>query len=224
MAKEVPVLKAVPRDRIGSRYAKRLRTAGRLPAVVYGHGSQPMSVSLCEHETILHLKKGEKVFTIDIEGQSAETCLVKDLQFGYLGDNVIHVDLTRVNLDEVVTARIHLDFAGSPEGAKKAGTIVVHMTSEIVIRCKVRDIPEHIRVDVSSMGDVLTVGQIKLPAGIEAVTPASTMLVQLQTMAEEVVGEVAAATAATAPEVLTAKKDDEAASKDAKAPAGDKKK
>ncbi len=223
MAKEVPVLKAVPRDRIGSRYAKRLRTAGRLPAVVYGHGSVPMSVSLCQHETLLHLKKGEKVFTIDIEGQATETCLVKDLQFGFLGDNVIHVDLTRVNLDEFVNARIHLDFAGSPEGAKKTGTIVVHMTSEIVIRCKVRDMPDSIRVDVSTMGDVLTVGQIKLPAGIEAVTPGNTMLVQLQTIAEVAVAEAATGTGATAPEVLTAKKDDEA-SKDAKAPAGDKKK
>ena len=208
MAKEVPVLKAVPRDRIGSRYAKRLRTAGRLPAVVYGHGSVPMSVSLCQHETLLHLKKGEKVFTIDIEGQATETCLVKDLQFGFLGDNVIHVDLTRVNLDEFVNARIHLDFAGSPEGAKKTGTIVV---------------PDSIRVDVSTMGDVLTVGQIKLPAGIEAVTPGNTMLVQLQTIAEVAVAEAATGTAATAPEVLTAKKDDEAG-KDAKAPAGDKKK
>ena len=57
-------------------------------------------MSVNEKEILTHLHHGAHVFNVEIEGSNAETCLVKDLQFGYLGDNVIHVDLTRVNLDE----------------------------------------------------------------------------------------------------------------------------
>ena len=106
MAKEVPTIQASLRDKIGSRYSKRLRAAGRLPAVIYGHGSEPMSVHVDEHTTIGALKQGLHVINLDIDGKGTETCLVKDLQFGFMGDNVIHMDLARVNLDEIVEVTV----------------------------------------------------------------------------------------------------------------------
>ncbi|MFZ4750183.1 MAG: 50S ribosomal protein L25, partial [Phycisphaerales bacterium] len=110
MAKEVPTIQASTRDRVGSRYSKRLRAAGRLPAVIYGHGSEPLAVHVDEKITINALKKGLHVINLDIEGKGAETCLVKDLQFGFMGDDVIHMDLARVNLDEVVTVTVSFEF------------------------------------------------------------------------------------------------------------------
>ena len=210
MSKNTPTLKAAPRERLGSRYAKRLRTSGKLPAVLYGHGTAPMSITLDEKETITSLKAGAHVVKLAMEGGSTETCLVKDLQFGWLGDNVIHVDLARVDLDEVVTVKVRLQFVGTPESAKKPGAVLTHDVTELEIECKVRDIPEEIRVDLGGItADVYTVSEFKLAEGLKAVTDPHAALSRVVTIAEEVEGEAAAPTAGAEPEVLTAKKDKE---------------
>jgi large subunit ribosomal protein L25 len=210
MSKTTPTLKAAPRERLGSRYAKRLRTSGKLPAVLYGHGSAPMSITLDEKETVTSLKAGAHVVKLAMEGGSTETCLVKDLQFGWLGDNVIHVDLARVDLDEVVTVKVRLQFVGTPESAKKPGAVLTHDVTELEIECKVRDIPEEIRVDLGGItADVYTVGEFKLAEGLKAVTDPHAALSRVVTIAEEAEGEAAAPTAGAEPEVLTAKKDKE---------------
>ena len=131
MSKNTPTLKAAPRERHGSRYAKRLRTAGKLPAVLYGHGSAPMSLTLDEKETVTSLKAGAHVVKLAIEGGATETCLVKDLQFGWMGDNVIHVDLARVDLDEIVTVKVRLQFVGTPESAKKPGAVLIELPEDL---------------------------------------------------------------------------------------------
>ena len=213
MAHDVPTLDATRRDRLGSRYTKRLRASGRLPAVIYGHGAAPASVSLDERETLAALRHGSHVLNVRLDG-AAETCLIKDLQFGYLGDNVIHLDLARVNLDEVVTVKVSLHFTGSPEAAKKAGNIVTNDLQELLISCKVRDIPEDVRIDLSMVmkGEVLTVGELKLPAGVTAATNADAIVCRVTQVAEEeATGEAAAPAEGAAPEVTGEKKDAAAA-------------
>jgi len=229
MARQTPTLKAAGREQLGSRYAKRLRASGKLPAVLYGHGSKPLSLTLDAKETLTSLRSGAHVVQLAIEGGATETCLVKDLQFGWLGDDVIHVDLARVDLDELVTVKVRLSFVGSHEASKKPGAVVTHDVTELEIRCKVRDIPEEIRVDLGSVtADVFTVGEFALPAGLTAVTDPHAALVRVVMVAEEVEGEAAAPTAAAEPEVLTAKKDKEgeagAAGAKAAAPAKEAKK
>jgi large subunit ribosomal protein L25 len=220
MSHEVPVLDAQPRDRMGTKYAKRLRASGRLPAVIYGHGSHPTHISIEEKPVLSALKRGLHVFNVKV-GASSETCLVKDLQFGWLGDNVVHVDFTRVNLDEEVTVSVSLHFIGTPEAARRVGAVLTHDITELQVRCKVRDIPESIRVDLTGMeGELMTVSQLKLAAGLVAVSNPHAALARIQTVLEEAVGEAAATTAAAEPEVLTAKKEDAPAA--AAAAAGDK--
>ncbi|MEI6877583.1 MAG: 50S ribosomal protein L25 [Planctomycetota bacterium] len=220
MSHEVPVLDALPRERLGTRYAKRLRTKGQLPAVIYGHGSQPTPVSVDEKTMLSALRRGLHVFEIKVNGGTSETCLVKELQFGWMGDNVIHVDLTRVNLDEEVTVSVALNFIGVPESAKRIGAVLTHDISELELRCKVRDIPESIRVDLTNMvGDIMTVAQLKLAAGLTAVSNPHFALARVVLVLEEATGEAATTGAVAAePEVLTAKKEDPAAA------AGDDKK
>lgn len=222
MAKEVPTIQASPRDMIGSRYSKRLRAAGRLPAVIYGHGSEPMSVHVDQHLTVGALKQGLHVINIEIEGKGTETCLVKDLQFGFLGDDVIHMDLARVNLDETVEVMVSIEFYGAPEAAKKSGTVVVHEMADLKVSCKVRDIPEHIRVDLTTMtGDTFTAGDLKLPTGVKLVGDSHAVIVRVQVVKEEAAGEAAApAAAAAAPAAGAAAP---AAGAAAAAPAADKK-
>ena len=207
MAKNVPVIEAEPRDRVGTRYSKRLRQAGRLPAVIYGHGTKPTSVSVDAKSIVSAVKHGTHVIELRVGG-SSETCLVKELQYGWMGDDVIHVDLTRVNLEETVRVSVALTFIGQPESAKRPGAVLTHDVQQLEVECKVRDIPEAIRIDMSQMdGDVMTVSQVKLPAGVAAVTDPHYAVVRVVTVAEEAEGEAAATTAGAEPEVLTAKKE-----------------
>lgn len=209
MSHEVPVLEALPRERLGTRYAKRLRTKGQLPAVIYGHGSQPTPVSVDEKTMLSALRRGLHVFEIKMIGGASETCLVKELQFGWLGDNVIHVDLTRVNLDEEVTVSVAIHYIGIPDSAKRVGAVLTHDISELELRCKVRDIPETIRVDLTNMvGDIMTVAQLKLAPGLAAVSNPHFALARVVLVLEEATGEAATTTTtAVEPEVLTAKKE-----------------
>ena len=211
MSHETPTIKAILRDKTGSRYAKRLRASGQLPAVIYGHGAAPQSVSVDEKAILAALHHGAHVFNVTIEG-STETCLVKDLQFGWLGDNVIHIDFTRVNLDEEVEVNVHLHFTGEPAAAKEAGAVLSHPLNELEVICKVSDIPDEIRVDLAKMeGHTLTVGEIELPAGIKTKVDPETTVATITFQAEEEAEgeEVELADGAAEPEVITEARDDD---------------
>ena len=203
MSKEVPTIQASTRERVGSRYSKRLRSAGRLPAVIYGHGSEPLSIHVDEHTTLGALKRGLHVLNLEIEGKGTETCLVKDLQFGFLGDNVIHMDLARVNLEEEVEVTVSLEFFGEPSAAKKSGVVVVHELSDLSVRCKVRDIPDHIRVDLTTMSsETFTVGDLSFPSGVALAGDPHAVIARLQILK----GDDSATAEGAAPAAATDKK------------------
>lgn len=186
MSKKTPTITATKRERTGTRYAQRLRAAGQLPAVVYGHGVDPLAISVDEKTTLSHLTDGAHVIELDIEGESKETCLIKDLQFGWLGDNVIHLDLTRVNLEEVVTVNVKLVFVGTPESSKKTGSILVHEINELEVTCKVRDIPEEIIVHLEDMQESFCVSELDMPNGVDAVAEPTAMVCHIVFKAEEI--------------------------------------
>ena len=207
MSHETPTLLAQTRDRLGTRQSRRLRAAGRLPAVIYGHGQDPLAVTLDARETLRYLHQGIHVFNVK-SGASAETCLVRDLQFGHLGDDVIHVDLARVNLDEEVKVKVRLHFVGAPAAAAKSGVVLTHVMNELEVRCKVRDIPEEVRVDLEKMpGDALTLADFAMPKGCVVVGNPAALVAHLEYVAEEAKGEATAVAATTTPEVITAKKE-----------------
>ena len=184
MSKDTPTLAASTRERTGSRYARRLRAAGQLPAVLYGHGMDPISIAIDETEIIRHLTEGAHVFELDIEGRK-ETCLVKDLQFGWLGDNVVHIDMTKVDLDEIVTVNVKLVFKGTPKGASLVGAVLNQDLSELEVSCKVRDIPEEVIVQMDEMEESFNVGELELPTEIKAVAPPETVVCHIVFKAEE---------------------------------------
>ncbi len=197
MAKEVPTIEATTRDRLGSRFSQRLRKSGRLPAVIYGRGSEPISIHVDHKIAVTALKKGLHVLNLSLEGKAPETCLVKDLQFGFMGDDVIHMDLARVNLDEVVDVVVSFEFYGAPDAAKRSGVVIVHEMNDLHVTCKVRDIPEHIRVDLTTMhADTFTAGDLKLPANVSLARDPHAVIVRVQIVKEEETGEAAAPTAA----------------------------
>jgi large subunit ribosomal protein L25 len=209
-----PTLTATKRERTGSRYAKRLRDAGKLPAVVYGHKEDPVSIQLDMHETILQLSRGEKFFQLDLEG-ATEYVLLKDLGYGYLGDDIIHADFARVSLDERVDVRVSIHYVGEAKGLKTAGAIMMHPTTDLELNCLITNLPDEVEVDVSDMevGDVIHAGEVKLPLEtMQLLTDPDTVVAQIVLKAEQPeedeAGEVDAAAGAS-PEVIGEKKDGE---------------
>lgn len=215
MHENAPILTAEPRERTGSRYAKRLRDRGGLPAIIYGHGEQPTPVSLDAKDAIQHITRGEKVFQVQINGQSSkQVVLLKDLQFDYLGTNIIHADLARVDLDERVTSRVSVHLTGDAVGLNTAGAVLMHPTSELEIECELRNLPDYVEVDVSDLdvGGVITAGDVKFPGDtITLLTDESAVVAQINVQAEEATDEAAEVSAEGAgePEVLSERKEED---------------
>ena len=205
---QTPTIEVKARERTGSRYCRRLRAQGRLPGVIYGHKREPLSVSVDTKEMLSHLQQGTHVLSLVVDGtRKAETCLVKDLQFGYLGDTVIHVDFARVNLDEEVRVHVQLKFVGTPAAAQKAGAILSHDLTDLEVICRVSHIPEEIKVELESMEDrtMLTIGDLTLPDGIRAASDPGTPVAHVSYVHREeaVAEEVEVTPATTEPEVIT---------------------
>jgi large subunit ribosomal protein L25 len=205
MAHEAPIVKVELRDRLGTRYARRLRNSGRLPATIYSKGTDPISVSVDEREVLVHLHAGNHIIELDNGDGTPATVLVKDLQFGYLGDNLIHVDFARVNMDQVVTINMTLEISGQPASASAAGAILEIPRPEIEIVCMVKDIPDSIKVDLSKVEDIFTIGDLDLPAGVKASLDPERHIAHV-TIVQEAVEEVdgiAEGAEDAAPEVIT---------------------
>ena len=218
MASTTPTVAATLRERLGTRYTRRLRAQGLLPVVIYGHGEKPVSAAVNAKELLGHLRHGSHVITVALDGAS-QTCLVKDLQFGYLGDDVIHADFARVNLDEIVRVNVRIEFFGECAAAKKPGAVLTHDMAELAINCKVRDIPESVRADLSAMqGEMLSASDLKLPAGITLAIDPHAPVARVITIAEEAAGEAAAPASGEAAPAADAKKDGDGDAAKAAAP------
>ncbi len=166
MHENAPILEAKTRARQGSRYARRIRQAGGLPAVVYGHKQEPVSVEVDHQTTISMLEHGERVFQLAIDGAEPQLVLVKALQFDHLGTHVVHADFARVDLDERVRTRVPLRFLGTAKGAGAAGAMLMHPNTEVEIECPLRDLPEFIEVDMTDLdvGEEITAADIRFPS------------------------------------------------------------
>jgi large subunit ribosomal protein L25 len=227
MQEKSPLLKASLRDRVGSRYSERYRKQGKLPAVVYGHKLEPVAIAIDSKESLSHFNKGEKVFRIEIPGgKGDDMVLLKDVQFDYLGNNIVHADFTRVTLDEQIHTKVHITLIGEAIGMKQAGAILMHPATEIEIECKVRDIPDHLEVVITDldMGQTITADKVKLPKpDMKLVTDPHAVVAQIVLGVElKIAEETTVAADGTEPEVITAKKvegEEGAAAKPGAAPA-----
>lgn len=204
-------MKATRRGDIGTRKARRLRDQGRIPGILYGHGQSPEAMSLDQHDLDLAIKHGERLLEIELEGKT-ENALIKEVQYDTFGQKVLHIDLARVNLDELVKVTVPVVLRGIPVGAEEGG--VLHQVSaQVEIECMVRSIPDDIRVTVNHLkvGDVLHMSDLPLPEGTKLLSDANGIVCTVTVVAEEaVVAPVEEVPAAGEPEVIGAKKEEEA--------------
>ena len=153
MTHETPRIEAERREKVGTTYSRRLRKTGRLPAIVYGHKKTPVAVSVDEKQILILLHQGTHVLEMNIKGGTPETVLVKDLQFGFLGNDVVHIDFARVDLEEEVTVQVNIVFVGQPQAAAETGAILSHDQTSLEVICRVNAIPGEIKADLALMGD-----------------------------------------------------------------------
>jgi large subunit ribosomal protein L25 len=197
-------LKATKRTQHGTHAARRLRKEGKVPAVMYGHGEGTQAVSLEKHEVELALLHGERLLEIDVEGKK-QNALMKEIQYDAFGNDILHVDLTRVDLDERVELTVVIHLVGEPAGVKEGG-VLQQAETEAQIECPVRSIPDEIRHLVTDMqlNERLYMNDLVLPEGATLLSDANTLIASVAEVAEEVAAPEEGEEAAE-PEVIGAK-------------------
>jgi len=203
------VLKATKREAVGTRQVRRLRESGVVPCVIYGHGQEPQSISLPEHEVELAIHHGDRLLEMDLDG-AKQNVLVKEVQYDTFGQRVLHVDLARVDLDERVEVTVEIVLKGTPVGVSEEGGVLQQVASEIQIECAVRSIPEQIvaRVGEMKLNDHLTMGELALPEGATLLEDADAVVAIVRMVAEEAEAEPAEGEEAE-PEIIGEKKEEE---------------
>ncbi len=196
------LLKAEVREHTGSKAVRKVRQQGRIPAIVYGHKQEPVAISLDEHDFVEGLHHGHRIIDIQV-GRKKEKMIVKEVQYDYLGRNIIHVDLMRVDMSETIKVTVPIELKGNAAGTHEGGIIEEHV-DRLEIEAKVTDIPDTIVVFVKDVhvGDAVHAGQIELPAGVKLAGSPETLLVTCHLVAAAKTAEEVEEEAPTAPEVI----------------------
>jgi len=178
------------RDQFGKGFARRIRAAGRIPAVIYGHGTEPQHVSLPGHEVGLILRKANQVLELDIAGKT-QLALVKDVQKDPVHQVIEHLDLVIVRKGEKVT----IDVPVHVEGESAAGTIAALDANTLSIEAEATHIPERISVDIEGAeeGTQIFAKDLKLPEGSTLISDPETLVVNVTVPAAADLGESEAA-------------------------------
>ena len=170
-------LQAEARSSRGKRDAKRLRAAGKVPAVLYGHGEKTVSLAIPAEQLTAAVRHGSRV--VDLKGAVSDSALVRELQYDTFGLEILHVDFARVSADERVHVKVPLEVRGQAAGLKEGG-IIEHLIHEIEIECPVAAIPDKVIINVAALklDESMTVGQATLPEGAKIVSGMDEIAVQ----------------------------------------------
>jgi len=194
---------------IGSSSTRRLRSEGKIPGVVYGHGSEPVSVAVVAREFQIAMS-GEAglntLLQLEVDGKNLLT-MARDIQHHPVRNVVTHVDFLIVNRDELISTEVTINLVGEAVEVAHGDGIVDQQLFTLHVKAKPTEIPPSVDIDISSLtiGGALHVSDIVIPAGVELETdPGATVVagnpprVQVATAAEEAADEEAAAAAEAA--------------------------
>lgn len=186
-----PTLQVEQRTDFGKGFARRARVADKIPAVLYGHGTDPVHLLLPYHDTFLLVKDNANA-VISLKGlKDPAMVLVKDIQRHPVKRQIMHMDLLLVKADEKVDVEVPIEIIGEPMSGLVANQDLLNME----IFAPVIDIPEKIEVSVDGLEDgvVLSVADIKLPEGVEAKTDPEAIVLSVTTPQEVEIPEAPAA-------------------------------
>jgi len=179
------MLKATRRVQLGTRYSRRERKAGRIPAIIYGHKEDPEPILLDAHDVGVELAHGVHVLSVELGGNERQY-LIKEVQYDYLASAPVHIDLMRVDLDERVTVRIPVELRGVPKGVSEGG-VLDQLLAEVEVECVVTQIPESFRPLVTGLGvgETLFVRDLDLPPGVTIRNDPDDRIAMVRMLAEE---------------------------------------
>ncbi len=212
-------LNAKRRDGSGKGVARKLRQAGRVPAVLYGKDMEavPLSIDAVEAGHLFAAISVENtIIELQVEGEkSSHQTLVREIQAHPFKKELVHVDFYRLQKGVAVDVDVPVELEGTPVGVKSFGGILEQLVHEVPVRCLPHLIPENIKVDVTSLAldQSVKVGDLPLTEGVEIMLDPARLIcivAKPRGTAEDVAAEAAAAAAeAPEPEVITAKKEEE---------------
>jgi len=163
------------REKAGSTHSRALRHSGKVPAVLYGHGSTPQHIAFDARlfDELLHHGGRSSLITLTLNGRKADTALVRELQRDPLTRKIIHADLQRVSVDEEVHTTVTVVAVGVPLGVREYGGVLDMITRELEIAGPVNRLPAQVEIDVTelSIHDHITASQVQLPEGFKLLTP-----------------------------------------------------
>jgi len=196
------------RESKGKRNVRRLRKAGSVPAVLYGHGKENLSLSVPADQLDTLIHQGTRI--VALAGAVSQSALIRDVQWDVWGTHAVHVDFTRVSADETITVEVKVELRGEAPGVKEGG-IVDHVLQQVTIDCPAAAIPERISVSVNELklGDSIVRSALELPEGATIEGNPDDVIVQCVEPTELPDEEEAAEAMPGEPEVIGAKKEDE---------------
>jgi len=164
-------LDAELRTDLGKGASRRLRHANKVPAILYGEGQEPVSLTL-EHKNVFRAQQEEAfyshVLTLNIAGKPVE-CLIKDMQRHPFKQVVMHMDFLRIDAKHALHTNVPVHFINE-ENVAKAGATIAHHVTEIAVTCLPKDLPEFIEIDLADLevGQTLHLSDVKLPKGVSS--------------------------------------------------------
>jgi large subunit ribosomal protein L25 len=166
------LLRAEARKGTGKGVARKLRKEGSIPAVLYGQGveSVPIKISAKEWDTLMRRVRKNVILTMELHGDAGtenRPVMIKNIQPGYLGDDVCHIDFLQVSMERIIEIEIPIHLTGTAKGVTDGGIVEQHLRS-IMVECLPTQIPEQIEIDVTDLdiGDSIHVNDISL-AGVK---------------------------------------------------------
>src|SRR5580693_4956555 len=221
------IVTSKPREgKFNKNAARRVRVAGKIPAVLYGSGGDPVAVEVDPKQIsrILFSESGHNtIFDVEVSGHAAAKAMIVDWQREPIKDQLIHIDMKRIALDKTLRVSVRVKLLGTPIGVKAEGGILDQVLREVEIECLPGDIPQHIDVDVSNleMHQALRVSGLPHSDKIKYLNSEDATVAHVVSIREEVVAtpeaEAVAAVAGTPAEPEVAKKGKTDAAPDAAA-------
>ncbi len=175
---DIPTVNARPRNETGRRSCNRLRRDGFVPVVMYGRG-KPNVMMTIEHN-VLHGIVDAHTLVFNISDGSEQTPVqLLAVQYDHLGDEILHADLGRISMTEVVEVAVAVETKGDPVGVREDGGVLELILHELAVECLPGNIPESVVVDVAHLriGDDIRVGDLQLPDGVTALDEEESVVV-----------------------------------------------
>jgi large subunit ribosomal protein L25 len=193
------LIRADKRDLKGKGVARKLRKDGKIPAVLYGRGLEAVSITVLskDWEKLGKQKRKNVIFNMELHGDKdveSRPVMVKEIQKGFLGGKVLHIDFLQVSMERMIEVEIPIHLKGKSKGEVNGGIIEIHLRS-MRVECLPTQIPEEIAVDISDLeiGDSFHVNQISI-SGVKLLEGADVAIVTIipPAVEEKPVVEVAA--------------------------------